>query len=262
MSKRPTSTNKKAESRYRAPALEKGLEILDLLSEQPEPLSAAEISARLNRSKSELFRMLQVLEEMDYIARSPTGDGFILTNRLFALGMRQPPTKSLLEHALPVMRELAERSGQSCHLAVQSAEQIVVIARIEAVEQVVFSVRVGYRQSLASTTSGILLFGFQSNETQQKWLDMLKRSEDKENLEKLIQMGAKFRRQGYGKARSEYVKGITDLSAPVIRDDHAIAALTVPHCERWPKSHSTDEVLSYVREAAEKISSFLIKNEG
>ena len=116
-----------AESRYRAPALEKGLEILELLSGQREPLTMAAISERLGRSTSEIFRMLQVLEQKGYIEKSPSGDGYRITNRLFTLGMAQPPVQTLVETALPVMRRLANAIGQSCHLAVPSSDQIVVI---------------------------------------------------------------------------------------------------------------------------------------
>ncbi|MFD2430642.1 hypothetical protein ACFSUK_26360 [Sphingobium scionense] len=53
----------------------------------------SDISAALYRSVSEIFRMLQVLEEHGYIARAE--DGYRLTNRLFTLGMSQPPIATL-----------------------------------------------------------------------------------------------------------------------------------------------------------------------
>ncbi|RZM12568.1 MAG: IclR family transcriptional regulator, partial [Sphingomonas sp.] len=81
-------------SRYQAPALKKGLEILELLAAATAPLNMSDISTALGRSVSEIFRMLQVLEEHRYIARGD--DGYRLTNRLFALGMSQPPVRNLV----------------------------------------------------------------------------------------------------------------------------------------------------------------------
>ena len=49
-------------SRYQAPALKKGLEILELLAAATAPLNMSDISTALGRSVSEIFRMLQVLE--------------------------------------------------------------------------------------------------------------------------------------------------------------------------------------------------------
>src|SRR5215467_3780035 len=95
------------ERRYRAPALEKGLDILELMAQRGAPMTLSQISVALDRSVSELFRMVQALEYKGYIETSASGDGYTLTNKLFALGMAQAPTKTLVEAALPVMRELS-----------------------------------------------------------------------------------------------------------------------------------------------------------
>ena len=57
--------------KYSAPALEKGLDILELLSLcSGGGLSQSEIAEGLGRSKNEIFRMMVVLEERGYIKRS------------------------------------------------------------------------------------------------------------------------------------------------------------------------------------------------
>jgi len=122
------------ESRYRAPALEKGLDVLELLAAQTEPMTLTAIVKQLGRSHGELFRMVQVLEQRGFIEQEPGREGYRLTDRLFSLGMQQPRTATLLEVALPVMRQLADSVVQSCHLAVHSFGDIVVVARIESAQ--------------------------------------------------------------------------------------------------------------------------------
>ena len=56
--------------RYTAPALEKGLDVLELLASVSEALTHSEIARRLGRSVSEVFRMLVCLEERGYISRT------------------------------------------------------------------------------------------------------------------------------------------------------------------------------------------------
>ncbi len=119
------------ERKYSAPALEKGLDVLELLAARGTPLTMSQIATELGRSVSELFRMVDALVHRGYVTQSESGDGFELTNKLFALGVARAPTKSLLEDALPEMRKLSRVIGQSCHLAVVSEEQMVVVARIE-----------------------------------------------------------------------------------------------------------------------------------
>lgn len=154
--------------KYKAPALEKGLDILELLASTAEPMTTSQIAAKLGRSVSELFRMVLALEYRGYIVPSDDGrDGYILSNKLFTLGIARAPTKTLLEEALPVMSALSREIGQSCHLAVISGDQIVVVGRIESPGDLGFSVRVGYRRPMVKAASGRILFGFQAEDTQE-----------------------------------------------------------------------------------------------
>jgi IclR helix-turn-helix domain len=56
--------------RYAAPALEKGLDILELLASVSEALTHSEIASRLGRTINEVFRMLVCLDERGYISRT------------------------------------------------------------------------------------------------------------------------------------------------------------------------------------------------
>jgi len=133
----------KATSKYRAPALEKGLDVLELLATAKSPMTLSQISARLDRSVSELFRMVQVLEARGYVGMSASGEGFELTNKLFSLGISRGPSQNLLASALPLMQTLSDQTRQACHLAIASDDRMVVIARIEAPGDVGFSVGAG-----------------------------------------------------------------------------------------------------------------------
>ena len=68
-----------SEVRYTAPALEKGLEILELLAEAEGTLTQKQITGHLGRSVSEIYRMLSVLEDRGYISRDAQG-GYLLTS--------------------------------------------------------------------------------------------------------------------------------------------------------------------------------------
>ena len=56
---------------YSAPALIKGLDILELLAERRQDLTMKEIAEGLGRTKNELFRMIVALQERGYIQRNP-----------------------------------------------------------------------------------------------------------------------------------------------------------------------------------------------
>jgi DNA-binding IclR family transcriptional regulator len=240
--------------RYRAPALEKGLEILEFLAPRTGAMTLSEISEGVARSKSEIFRMLQVLEERRYLVRPAGTDGYVLTNRLFMLGMEHPPNKGLVEAAMPVMHELAAQILQPCHLAIPSEELIVVIARAESPGDVGFVVRVGHRRPIPHSTSGLVLLAFQPKETRARWLRTLEARQVRYERKRLAECVRRIATRGYACIPSEVVTGVTDLSAPILVQGAAIAALTVPFAERRGSRGEPSEAIEQLQRAAGLIS--------
>jgi DNA-binding IclR family transcriptional regulator len=146
---------------YQAPALERGLEIIERLAAAHSPMTVAELGRVLGRSRSELFRMVIVLERAGYLARAGD-DRYVLTRKLFDVAMDAPPQRTLLEAAMPAMQRLSSDCRQSCHMALQSGPDIVVIARVESPDLLGFSLRVGFRRPLNLSASGRVLYAFQS----------------------------------------------------------------------------------------------------
>ena len=246
-------------SRYRAPALEKGLDVIELLAAEKTPLNLSAISLRLGRSSGELFRMLQVLEFKGFITTAESGSGYVLTNKLFALAMAQAPVRSLVETALPIMRKLSQEIGQSCHIAVASEDQIVVITRIERPGDLGFSVRIGYRREIARATSGLVLFAFQNDEVRRTWL---KRCRLKgEAADSFVERADVVRTRGHHEAASDFVRGIVDLSAPILRGDTAVAALTCPFVHSSPLVMEMPQAVECVRAAARQISAEIVHGD-
>ena len=227
----PPGKGKDKVQKYRAPALAKGLDILELLSAESEPVSITAMTGRLGRSRGEIFRMLQELEHRGYIRKAPDGEGgegFAVTDRLFLLGVRRPKTKTLLEAALPEMRRFADASGQSVHIALRSQDRIVVLARIESEGPVSFAVRVGYSRHMAQATSGIVLFAFQPAEIRARWLARFEAAQVAFDAAAFLAAAEAARAAGIHVRGSTFVQGVTDLSAPIVQRGQAIAALTAP----------------------------------
>ncbi|MDY6944270.1 MAG: IclR family transcriptional regulator [Pseudomonadota bacterium] len=257
-SRRPVANaaGRDAQRRYRAPALEKGLDVLELLAARGEPMSLVQISAALERSASELFRMVQVLEFRGYVQMDESHSGYVLTDRLFAIGMTRAPAKDLVETAIPHMRNFAQKTNQSCHLAIASGHQMVVVKRVEAHGDVGFSVRVGFRRPLVGSASGLVLFAFQPESVRLEWKSRFGADAGQRAWEEFETGGRKARRDGFVQMPSELTHGITDLSAPIMHLGHVIAALTCPHIETR-KSLSVSATLTFIRSTAEEVTQSL-----
>jgi DNA-binding IclR family transcriptional regulator len=244
---------------YTAPALEKGLDIMELLAREEHPLTASAIVQRLGRSTGELFRMIQVLERRGFVAQS--SEGFTLTSKLFEMGLERPPIRNLVEIALPVMRRLSAETGQSCLLALHSLGEMIVVARMESPEQIGFSVRVGYRKPLHLTTSGATLFAFQPPEVQAEWQDLLRPVPKRAELATFRATCDTIRGHGYAELPSGFIDGITDLSAPILRGDRAAAAIAVPFVRSKGARVSKEGVIEALRSAAAAIMADLMPSD-
>ena len=218
------------DDRYRAPALDKGLDILELLAGVDGGLTQAEIAKRLDRSPNEFYRMLDRLVRRGYVTR-PDGDRYSLTLKLFGLAQLHPPVRRLVSYATPLMRELADGSRQANQLVVFDRGSAVVIAQQEAPGYWGISIRVGSHVSLFDTGSGHVLLAFRPADERLMMISEHLRSTERpaqppEFFERLDQI----RDRGYEMMASLQTAGVYNLSAPVLGPDgKSIAALTIPY---------------------------------
>ncbi|KFC75704.1 Transcriptional regulator, IclR family [Bosea sp. LC85] len=219
---------------YSAPALEKGLDILELLAEVGEPLSTRTIAERLERSKSEIFRMVFVLQQRGYLVREAGTDRLALSRRLFDLGIRTPSGRQLTSVVLPLMERFSEESGQAAHLVVLSRAQTVVLATTSGHLDATVTVRPGYGRPALEANSGLLILAFQSRARR---LTLMKDA-DREARARLDSTGIvavfeMIREQGHQIAPSRDILAVTDIACPVIGPaGYAQAAILVPCLQR------------------------------
>lgn len=251
-----TKANDLTAAKYRAPALEKGLDILEMLSRVHNPMTLSQISTRLDRSMNELFRMVQVLEMRGYLASTDSGEGYQLTNKLFSLGMSTGATENLVSTAMPMMQALSHATFQACHLVVASDDQMVVIARMEAPGNLSFSVKVGFRRELVGSTSGTILYAFQRPQVRDAWRDHLCTTVNPEVWQVFEANADMAASHGYMKARSGYTEGITDISCPIFDSTGVVAALTVPHIVTR-MSANLDDSLTQLKATTRRLSTAL-----
>ncbi|MBO6525417.1 IclR family transcriptional regulator [Erythrobacter sp.] len=244
--------NEPTKKKYSAPALDKGLDILELLSESRQPLTMGQIAEHLNRSKGEIFRMLVALEQRRYILRDEATDGFLIGNRLFEMAMKTAPTRDLVATAMPHISAVAHAIDQSCHLTVLSNTEIVVIARVEAPGELGFAVRLGYHRRVDQSTSGRVLAAFASPADRQRLIAEMEARYpdfDRADFETRVE---RVRKQGYEKGPSNTVAGVTDMGAPIIGETGwAVGSLVVPFILRDGEHAGLDDAVAMVvREAA------------
>lgn len=240
--------------KYTAPALEKGLDILELLSTEDAGLMQMEIARRLNRSVSEIFRMLVVLQDRGYVMQMPDSDRYVLTTLLFEVAHRTPLIKRLTTNAAPVMQALAREVNQSCHLAMISGDSLIVIGQVDSPGNNVMSVRLGAKIDLWRASSGRVILAHLSAPT---LADVLARVPLPAGMSAAaVQAELTVIRQTGHEVKDSFVaRGIVNISAPVF--DHAVdavAALTIPYLQRYGEEMPFDMCRERLVGAAARIS--------
>jgi DNA-binding IclR family transcriptional regulator len=197
--------------RYRAPALEKGLDILELLAHQPTGMSLTAMAKEMGRSLGEIYRIALALEARGYIRREPEADSFSLSLKLFELATEHPPINRLLAAALPEMQALAATAEQSCHLAVIETDQVLVVAQVDSPRPMRYAVRLGARFPILETSSGAVLVAFAGK----PGLTKRAAAQSPELGVQIEERCAAIRREGGERRESLVVSGVTNLARPI-----------------------------------------------
>jgi len=230
-------SHKTPPQRYPVPALDKGLDVLELLAAHPHGLNLSDLALGVSRKVGEIFRMVDGLKRRGFIALDPDSDRLRLTMRLFELAHRHPPTERLISACLPEMQALARAVGQSCHVAIHSAGEMLVIAQVDSPRHMGFAVHVGARVGLKSSASGRVFVAFQTASEAARLLALADgHAAGSSNAAKTFSTTA-TRKKGYVSQQSDFIRGVTNMSYPILDfNGHAAAALTVPYLH-WDGEH-------------------------
>jgi len=240
---------------YPTPALEKGLDILELFASTPSGLTVSEVARKLNRTVSEIFRMLLCLEQRGYLAQSANKERYHLTLRLFRLGQEHPPTKRLVTEALPMMHQVAHELRQSCHLGVLDGGHVVILAQVDSPESTGFYVKVGSKVDLMHAATGHVILAHQDQDSCQRAVEEWALETKKKMPTDLEEHLAKIRIRGYERRASYEVTGVVNIGFPILNaQGNAVAGLTVPYVKRIEDTIGIQEIIVSLRRASRQIS--------
>ena len=253
----PKADQRRAGGSYSAPALEKGLDILEQLAHGGQGQSLLQLASNLGRSPSEIYRMLEVLVDRGYLKRR--NSGFTLTLKLFELGLQSLPMRDLSQIAAAQMHEVAQRTRQSLHLSMHQDQRLIVVACVHTPEPLGFSVRLGSHFPFRpDRTSARVLTAFAPPEVADWMIEEMQRNSapEKLNLRSLKPKLETIRRRGYEQSKSDTVPGITDMAFPIFDNVHpgAIASLNMPYLKQRDATMTLIQAREVLQLAAQSIT--------
>jgi DNA-binding IclR family transcriptional regulator len=245
-----------------APALDRGLAILELLDTAPAGLNLTEISKAIGSPKNSTSRLVQTLIGRAYLVRDEDTQRFRLTGKLLRLGQPRPANLSLVECALPAMRVLRDTTRETIQLGIPIGDEGVIIEKIESTQAMRIGVDIGLRFPLHNNAPGKVLLAFLPARERDRAIQRLKLERftdrtitDRDALRKECE---RIVAQGYGTDFGEADEGIHCVASPVFSKPHELCAtlwVSAP-ARRMPKA-KFGEVAATVTQAARAIESKL-----
>jgi len=234
----------KRKPRYHAPALEKGLDILELLAVSRLPLSQVELAQQLGRSQSEFFRMLSCLEDRGYVIREAESGRFKLTLRLYELSHKQHATSKRRSAVRVSMEKRTSDIGQACHLSVQSGSSTLILIERMPSQRICLAVGEGATFPLIETTSGKLLLSQSTSEAAAVLAnDKAFTSKSARARKELVKEIEAMRKSSQVVVKSLMTNGVMDIATIVgVRGTDAIAVLVVPYLAMMQKKKRSHEL--------------------
>ena len=204
-----------------APALDRGLAILESLAQTTDPLTLTQIAQRLEYSVSEIQRVVNVLRQRRYLVRDSQG-AYRISSKLYRLATAYPPYSDLAARATGAMQRFANETQESVHVGVLSDLELLIVASVEGRGLVRVNLQLGALQAATSTVSGRILLAYSGDEAIETVAEQTGLT--KVATSKLRKQLAGIKSRGYEHSKSGAVEGIQDLGVPVLTPDNQIIA--------------------------------------
>ncbi len=241
------------------PALERAFRILEALSEQESGSGISELSKELGLAKSTTFNILTSLTTLGYCYKSGADGKFHLSLKLYSLGSAAAERMDLRRMAASILRDLAERTGETINLGTIQGDEAVYIDCLPSSHPVTVVTWPGQRLPLHSTALGKALLAWRPANVAQTTLagsDLKAFTRATvTSIPQILRELERVRVDGYALDNEEDAMGMRCIGAPVFdQSGRAVAAisLTAP-VQRLPEG-DFGRVAGEVIESAGQIS--------
>lgn len=245
-----------------APAVERILSILELLSVTKSGLTLPELSRRLRLPKSSTHCLLVTLERRGYLLRNKRTHRYMFGLKLFSLANMALTGIELREQATSFLQSLMQRSRLTVHMAIIEYDEAVLIGKVEAPGLVRLATWVGKRMELHCSAIGKCLLAYLPEAELMHMVQDRGLTRNNENTITSIRMLKKqlasIRRVGYSIEDEEGEIGCRCVGAPIFDNSGTVvAAISVSGTTAQIRSEDFAYFGRLVRQTASDISEVL-----
>ncbi|MGX1934658.1 IclR family transcriptional regulator [Microbacterium resistens] len=142
------------DNRPQVPAADQTLRILRHLARRPGPVAASALARDLSIPRSTVYHLLATLEDHGFVVHLPQERRWGLGTAAFELAGGYARQEPLARLGRPVVAGLADRIGESAHLAVMTGRDVLYIVEERAARRPALVTDVGVRLPAHLTATG------------------------------------------------------------------------------------------------------------
>lgn len=236
-------------------SLEIGLNILEILANQKEPLKFSDIQNLTSMTKSNLYKYLSTLHQFGMIYRDPQTNSYSLGQKLIKLGNIALGQSSLIEIVIPYLKKINEYTKLTSLLAIPSIHGPLITYISSPDYGINIGAQIGTTLPLSSST-GVVYSAFKSLEVE-NWLEEeIKKFSKIEFQQHQIEI-EKTRNLLFASKTEPLVEHVSSFSVPILNfKKELIGAITiVGYTDTVPKSIDAP-ISRYVIKIANEISGY------
>lgn len=212
-------------------AVRRAIIVLKAFSDETPEMGVTEVSRKVNLHKSTVYRLLSAFEGEGLIAKSPETGKYRLGPELIVLGEQVLRHTDVHRVALPFLKELADRTGETIDLEVLSGSNVVTIEEIAGKHVVAAAGAIGMPWAAHATSTGKVLLAHLPPEKQRQTLARTLKKFTSRTItdpKTLARDLLKVREQGYSISYGELEEHLVAVGLPIrSRSGDAIAAVSI-----------------------------------
>jgi IclR family transcriptional regulator, acetate operon repressor len=207
------------------------VDVLLLFTEGPPVLGVSEVARRLGLSKAVVHRILRTLLGRGMVVVDQETRGYRIGPAVAALGARALRDSTLREVAVPVIRDLARRTGETTTLSQLLPSGRVYLDQVPSDKEIKQTVELGRRFPLHAGSSSKCMLAFLPRARREEVINgelpvLTDRTVvDRDKLRATLD---RIRRQGYTWSTGERQVGAGSVAAPVFSvDGEVVGAMSI-----------------------------------
>lgn len=200
-------------------SIERAFAILELFQQTGRAeASVKEISVALDMNKSTTFGLINTLTNLGYLQQNADNSKYALGLKLLNFSNTVKVQNIIIRTVHPYLEQISRKYCETVHCAVQYADSVIYVDKVEATGSIFISTQVGTRNDLHCTGVGKCILAYLPQEVQERvYAGSLKTMTYNTitNSEQLRQEVQRVREVGYATDNEEISLGLTCLAVPV-----------------------------------------------